>query len=285
MTLFKQLLHNRVGRDFVVGDLHGQYDLLKQALDQVEFDTHRDRLIAVGDLVNRGPNSLQTLRLLSEPWFHAVAGNHEWRLSQYGQALTERTLDDESMAYLGMIGADWLLGPYRQLNDDKWADLITEVLNLIRQLPLLIQIGHGHNAVGVVHAQLPNQDWNVNVSRLERLRKQPFWSHVEPLDPHISHMLHGRAQLRAARTGTDEVQAVRGIDWVIAGHSVVEQPMRSGNRLWIDTGAYRSEEGHGLTLVQLGQEPSLSTHYSDRRTVRWPQMPAQSPRHSLQPQV
>lgn len=279
MTLFKQLLNNGSGRDFVVGDLHGQYDLFMRALEYHDFDFEHDRITAVGDLVNRGKDSLKILRLLSEPWFHAVAGNHEWRLSQYGPGLIRRELDKEAESYLQMIGTDWLLGSYRQLNDDKWADLITEVLNLIRQLPLLIQIGHGRDAVGVVHAQLPNNDWSANVSRLERMRKQTFWESDMKLDPHISHMLHGRAQVRAVLDGQDLERGITGIEWLIAGHTIVDQPMKSGNRIWIDTGAYRAEPPYGLSLLQLGSQPTAVTHFNDRRIVSKQFEPV---RHSLQ---
>lgn len=71
---------NEAGRDFVVGDLHGHRELLEQQLEQVGFNTHFDRLFSVGDLIDRGPDSLATLALIEEPWFHAVLGNHELRL-------------------------------------------------------------------------------------------------------------------------------------------------------------------------------------------------------------
>lgn len=72
----KRLAANSAGRDFVVGDLHGQYDLLMGELDRAGFDRDTDRLICVGDLVDRGPQSVECLSLLREPWFFAVLGNH-----------------------------------------------------------------------------------------------------------------------------------------------------------------------------------------------------------------
>ncbi len=74
---------NGDGRDFVVGDLHGHRGLLERELDRIGFDTRRDRLLSVGDLIDRGPDSMDTLRLLDEPWFHAVLGNHELMLLNY----------------------------------------------------------------------------------------------------------------------------------------------------------------------------------------------------------
>ena len=67
----------------MVGDLHGHRSLLEQQLDQLRFDPARDRVLSVGDLINRGPDSLGTLSLLEEPWFHAVLGNHELMLLDF----------------------------------------------------------------------------------------------------------------------------------------------------------------------------------------------------------
>src|SRR5690349_6471755 len=72
-----ELPRNSKGRDFIVGDLHGVYDLLDQALETVRFDTQCDRLFSVGDLMDRGPYSARALVFLQKPWFFAVAGNHE----------------------------------------------------------------------------------------------------------------------------------------------------------------------------------------------------------------
>ena len=55
---------NIKGRDFVVGDIHGHYDLLKTELKTVGFDKQKDRLFSVGDIIDRGPKSEECLTLL-----------------------------------------------------------------------------------------------------------------------------------------------------------------------------------------------------------------------------
>ena len=47
---------------YAVGDIQGCLDPLLQLLDQVSFDSRQDQLISVGDLINRGPKSLETMR-------------------------------------------------------------------------------------------------------------------------------------------------------------------------------------------------------------------------------
>jgi serine/threonine protein phosphatase 1 len=75
-----RLPRNLLGRDFVVGDLHGHRGALEAQLEWLGFDPQADRLFSVGDLIDRGPDSLGTLGLLEQPWFHAVLGNHELML-------------------------------------------------------------------------------------------------------------------------------------------------------------------------------------------------------------
>ncbi len=74
---------NLEGRDLVVGNLHGHRSLFEQALDRLGFEPTRDRVLSVGDLIDRGRESLATLSLIEEPWFHAVLGNHELMLLNY----------------------------------------------------------------------------------------------------------------------------------------------------------------------------------------------------------
>lgn len=264
MTLFKQLLINSSGRDFVVGDLHGNLSRLEKVLEYHQFKPDRDRVIAVGDLIDRGTDSMNTLRLLSEPWFFSVAGNHERLLSQYRQGLTQRQLDALARKRLELAGAQWLLDAYDSLNDDKWADLITEIMNLIGQMPLMIQIGNGLNAVGVVHAELPDWDWSRNVARLERIKKVKFWDQPRD-DPSIEPILWGRTQFQALMRGEHRERAISGIAWVIYGHSILNTPRRAGNRLWIDTGAYENQPDRGLSIVEVASTLTVTTHFRDLR--------------------
>jgi serine/threonine protein phosphatase 1 len=93
-----QLPANTGGRDFVVGDLHGHRALLERELARRGFNTSTDRVFSVGDLIDRGPESLATLELLAEPWFHAVLGNHELMLLNYLGAYKSRLYSRRAFA-------------------------------------------------------------------------------------------------------------------------------------------------------------------------------------------
>jgi bis(5'-nucleosyl)-tetraphosphatase (symmetrical) len=62
---------------WIVGDVQGCVREVEQLLGAIEFDRTRDQLWSTGDLINRGPHSLATIRLWRELGGRAVIGNHE----------------------------------------------------------------------------------------------------------------------------------------------------------------------------------------------------------------
>jgi len=103
---------NTKGRDFFVGDMHGEFDLFVGKLHHLGFDFNVDRCFSVGDLIDRGPKSRDCLMLLEEPWFFAVMGNHEammidpacWRDWRYNGGVWGDSVTNEDLLFLhGLI--------------------------------------------------------------------------------------------------------------------------------------------------------------------------------------
>ncbi len=67
---------------FAVGDIQGCLAPLQRVLEKVSFDPKQDQLWSTGDIVNRGPDSLATMRFLKGlgPAFKMVLGNHDLHL-------------------------------------------------------------------------------------------------------------------------------------------------------------------------------------------------------------
>jgi len=87
---------------YAIGDVQGCFDELGELLERIGFDRARDRLWFVGDLVNRGPQSLEVLRFVRalEERAVVVLGNHDLHLVCLAEGLARRRGDDTLDAVL-----------------------------------------------------------------------------------------------------------------------------------------------------------------------------------------
>jgi bis(5'-nucleosyl)-tetraphosphatase (symmetrical) len=121
---------------YAIGDVQGCFAELRQLLEKVHFDPVADRLWFTGDLVNRGPRSLETLRFVRALGDRAVTvlGNHDLHLLAVAHGVSRTRHHDTFGDVLGAQDRD-------------------ELLDWLRRRPLL----HGEGGFYLIHAGLPPQ--------------------------------------------------------------------------------------------------------------------------------
>jgi serine/threonine protein phosphatase 1 len=184
-------------------------------LEQHKFDPQQDLLISVGDIIDRGPDSLGCLALLQEPWFRCVRGNHE--------EMALSALQGQEMALWQMNGGDWF---FRL----RGAALIAarHALRRCRELPLILHLQLGERIIVIAHADYPAQEYALN----------------KPLD--WQQVVWSRQRLEGIESG--EQAGIRGADAFYFGHTPLKQSLTIANLHYIDTGAVF---GNHLTLLRL----------------------------------
>lgn len=101
---------------YAIGDIQGCCEPLKRLLDLVKFDPARDQVWLVGDLVNRGPQSLETLRFIIDLGDAAISilGNHDLHLLVAASGHTKQYPGDTLRSILEAPDREVLLHWLRQ---------------------------------------------------------------------------------------------------------------------------------------------------------------------------
>lgn len=195
-------------RMFVVGDIHGCLDQLEAELARLGFDREKDRLYAVGDLVDRGPKSAEVMRLLDEPWFLSIRGNHE-------EMMIESARGNADMHVIN--GGGWF-GLLDQTERDEFAAMAEE---LPVAMTVISPIGR---KIGLVHADMVGTDWDEFMAMLPTQQVQDY-------------AMWARERVATAKRG-GLLAPIRNVDHVYFGHTPTAAPLHSANMSWIDTGCF-----------------------------------------------
>lgn len=217
--MMKRFERNTTGRDLVVGDIHGCFTKLQQALDAADFDPDAgDRLFSVGDLVDRGPESNLVLDWIDRPWFFPVIGNHEDMAIRWGRP--DCRMDPVLYA---RNGGTWNIG--------NTAPERLAISDALSALPLAIEVETEQGLVGIIHAE-PTEDWDalrailqdeaIPRARMKQLRECVLWDRSRVEEGHQS--------------------VIKGLRAAVVGHTPVKRPGWLGSVLYIDTGAWASGE-------------------------------------------
>ncbi len=107
-------------RKIIIGDVHGCFDELKLLLDKINFNNENDELIFLGDLINKGPLSIEVLKFVKSNAHRSIIGNHELGFL--------RATDNDKYMVKGFL----------KLKEELGAEL-DEYVGWLRSLPLYIE--------------------------------------------------------------------------------------------------------------------------------------------------
>jgi bis(5'-nucleosyl)-tetraphosphatase (symmetrical) len=223
---------------YAIGDVQGCHDELQVLLEQIGFDASRDRLWFVGDLVNRGPKSLEVLRFVRSLGDCAVTvlGNHDLHLVAFAEGFWKKRADDTLDAVLA--------APDR-----------AELIEWLRTRPLM----HLEGGYAMVHAGLL-PGWSIERARsfareVETALAAPgyreFLAHMYGSEPsRWDDALSGWERLRAIVNVMTRMRFCTHQDDIEVRTSGAEPP--AGFHPWFDLRAAREEPllvcGHWSTL-------------------------------------
>lgn len=231
---------NTQGRDFVVGDIHGAFHLLHQAMLETGFIPGVDRIFSLGDLIDRGDESRQVADVLQIPGFNAVLGNHEAMLLDF---VEECGIESNDLFAIHLRnGLGW------------WKEVALperrRIVEALKKLPIAIQVNTPRGRVGLVHADVPEgMDW------------PEFLRALSQRDQYAEHCaLWSRERVQNSNTN-----GVVGIDRVMVGHTpMVDGVQRLGNVYFVDTAAVfavqRGVPDMGLTFANLCVSTTMLDH-------------------------
>ncbi|QGH45165.1 hypothetical protein [Bacteriophage Eos] len=228
---------------FFVGDIHGEHDMLEDAL-KLAGHKEKDYVVCVGDLIDRGPKNLQVLaKFLFNPRFRSVIGNHD--------------------AFM-MFGdyANWMYnGGMWAMNDMDHDTIKGLARDMLDKMPFMMTVEHRGKRYGVVHAAVPfvyketgmdvvTPEWDKIVNGLSEKFKygeqEPYiWDRDVIREVAFNMALEGKTEgdpyFDKYTAGFKEftrvtVPPVLGVDLVFHGHTGVPFPFKYENRVYLDTG-------------------------------------------------
>lgn len=216
-------------RHFIIGDIHGRLEMLERLLDSADYDPATDMIYTVGDMIDRGPHSVEVLELFSdEPNWYSIRGNHEVMVTD----------DSWYSCWLSNGGVQTLQSLAANAYDENWLKA------MIERLPYVIDVGEQgeEHSFRILHADLP-PGWSEDMFQyvLDEAEGDD--------DPVFSHVLWSRRTIEA---GLRNVKNLKLIDAdikfdpnrsgrnVFVGHTPIRNTMTMGDITFLDTWAKRT---------------------------------------------
>lgn len=190
---------------------------MNDLLEKAAYEPERDILLSVGDLIDRGPRSVETVEFFATTGRYVVRGNHEhmvldlehwheiWNYTQNGGPATQRSL-------------------YAANRDIAWLQ------EQISSYPICLDVGDDNDpyAFRLIHAELPF-DWS-------ELQLHNFLETSTDLEIGESRLLWGRDDIEAVAAGEAYyLHPERSARRCFCGHTPIDRILSAHETYWIDT--------------------------------------------------
>ena len=205
---------------YVVGDIHGNWDVFNFALETLGF-SEKDFIVGVGDLIDRGTQNIECLTFfLNTENAISVRGNHE-------DMMIKGILENNRHQAANWIynGGGWML------------DFPLTYIKALAQeakvrMPLTLTVTLGDTKVGVCHAECPTESWG-------RLLATKDYQILEDI-------VWGRNKV-----SKQDNAVITGVDYTVHGHTPNKEVVQKCNQYWIDTAI---ASGVALTISEMKPE-------------------------------
>ena len=241
---YKKLTLDVRKRHFVFGDIHGRYGSFLDLLNAIEYDEKTDVLYSVGDLIDRGPQSVEVVTFWeNHPDRHIARGNHEQMLVNFDE--WERV-----WMYPPNGGPATLASMAHHGRSIEW------LKDFCRSLPIVIDVGEDddEDAFRIVHAEYPRFISNTDLMNVLETESS--------IGLGESDFLWGRGDITTALNNAEHMRPTSaGVKWnpdwgtrnVFSGHTPTNNVVQMGKARWIDT--YR---GRLMTCVNVLEDEYIS---------------------------
>lgn len=213
---------DQVDQIFIVGDIHGCFKEWMLLLEKAGYQKNHHRMILVGDLINKGPDSFQVLKWAYDNKIETIIGNHEYKFIQsIEQNLTLSTCFQDLKTKMGS-------------KLEMWIQYIKSFPSFIEEEDFIVV--HG----GIVPEEHPRD------SKLENIINMRYWNTKEK---------------KISPSGQPWYEYYKEEKLVIYGHWAKQGLLKRKHSIGLDTGCVYGRELSGVwlpsqTIVQI---PSMTT--------------------------
>lgn len=228
---------------YVVGDVHGECEQLKELIKKMQLKPE-DELYILGDIIDRGPDSVKALQfLMSLPNCHCIAGNHEVMLLENMKFLLNEITDDslnhvseQNMALLTNWINNGALGTISEFSKLSKQEM-KELLEFVGDFEAYVELEVNGQKYILVHAGLGN--FSENKELYDYTINELVWTRTDYEVPYYEDVI-----VVTGHTPTQTILANPRPGYIFRGN----------NHIAMDCGAYHSHGRLAGICLETGEE-------------------------------